>query len=104
LIYERKWQRKDGQAFLLFFVLYAIQRFILETFRGDHSVIWSLHPLTMTPSQRVGVYVLPIAVAAFVWVSIKGRDVTWKTLPGAAPTEPESAAPGSSEGATRASS
>ena len=64
-------------TFFFGFVIYAIDRFILEFFRGDHVHFWEVPglDLSLTMSQRVCVITFPIAVIGFLVMTWKGRIV-----------------------------
>jgi phosphatidylglycerol---prolipoprotein diacylglyceryl transferase len=70
--YDRYLAKREGQGLSLFFMLYAISRFTLEMFRGDHHVIFDWNVWALTPSQSVGVWVFPVGLAMFIYFSIKG--------------------------------
>lgn len=75
LLAERLWLRREGQSFALFFVLYAVARFSLEVFRGDHPVVFDLEAGVLTPGQELSVVILPLGLLAFMWVSLKGEPI-----------------------------
>lgn len=81
VVFERRFARREGQAFALFFVMYALIRFSVETIRGDHDQLWSWSAWSPTPSQQVGLFIFPIALALFVLISLKGRPLTGDEAP-----------------------
>lgn len=70
---RRRW---DGQVFLLYAVLYAIARAVLETFRGDVARGWFLPGVlgeTVTFSQGISVVFAVVALALFLGVARRAR-------------------------------
>ncbi len=70
---RRRW---DGQVFLLYAVLYAVARAVLETFRGDVERGWFLPELlgqVLTFSQGISVVFAVVALALFLGVARRAR-------------------------------
>jgi phosphatidylglycerol---prolipoprotein diacylglyceryl transferase len=84
--YDKYWARREGQCLTLFFTVYAVIRFVLEMFRGDHSVIFDWSVWALTASQRVGLWVFPVALTAFIYLSFKGRPKARSELSMEAPS------------------
>jgi len=59
----RKKTRFDGQLFLLYLVIYAVARFVLEFFRGDSLMVAGLVPVP----QVFSVALFIAALAAYAW-------------------------------------
>lgn len=79
LILWRKYVRKRyGELVGLMFMIYAINRFIIEFFRGDpvrefvglHVAGWEL-----TTSQFIGLGALPLGLAIFLWARWFGQKI-----------------------------
>jgi prolipoprotein diacylglyceryl transferase len=67
--------KREWQTFFLWFVLYAIIRFIIEHFRADSESFVYLLGYPLTPSQRVAVLTFPFSVAGLIWASKRGRPI-----------------------------
>jgi prolipoprotein diacylglyceryl transferase len=67
--------KREGQTFFLWFILYAIIRFIIEHFRGDHYGFGVVLGYPLTPSQRVALLTLPAAIVGFIWASRRGKVI-----------------------------
>ena len=62
--------QKPGRVASLYICAYAVIRFTLEFFRGDHRDSF----LGMTPSQNVAVFLmLPLGLALFFFFSYSGK-------------------------------
>lgn len=108
----RAWlQRRVGQAFALVVVLQAPTRFVVEHFRRDHEVFFTLAGYPFTESQLVAVLMLALGVPGLIYLSLRGEPL--EALPrsaaspkdapatptfGAPAPEPREAAPSDPEG------
>ena len=65
--YQNK-PRRPGQVFILYFLLYAAARFLVEFYRGDNSRIF----LNLTFSQLVSVLIFVVSLIFFIsWLKKK---------------------------------
>ena len=62
LLTERRWRPFPGRTFWLYGALYAVSRFVIEFFRGDHrGALFGL-----STSQAISVLLLPVSVVMLV--------------------------------------
>jgi len=62
LLTERRWRPFPGRTFWLYGALYAVSRFAIEFFRGDHrGVLFGL-----STSQAISVLLLPVSIVMLV--------------------------------------
>lgn len=72
-----RYRRFDGQVFLLYLVLYAGARAVLEVFRGDMDRGWFLPDVfgpTVTWSQGMSVVFGVVALGLFFWGARRGAE------------------------------
>ncbi len=70
---------REWQTFALWFVLYAVVRFVIEHFRGDYESFITVFGYSLTNGQQAAVLTLPVSIAGFIWASKHGRLIErWK--------------------------
>lgn len=76
--------KREWQTFFLWFIMYAVVRFVIEHFRGDHEHFVPMLGYPLTPSQGYAVLTLPFSIAGFIWASKRGRPIVPWTPPAVA--------------------
>jgi phosphatidylglycerol:prolipoprotein diacylglycerol transferase len=73
-----------GQVIAVYGILYGILRFNMEFFRGDPRGFLTISGITLSTSQVVSLMVVPIAVAAYIILSRRGKIRSIAALDGSA--------------------
>lgn len=71
--YRSKLQTRVGQAFAVVVLMQAPVRFVVEHFRRDHEVFFTVLGYPLTESQIVALTMFTIALPAMVYLSRKGQ-------------------------------
>ncbi|MGE0200559.1 MAG: prolipoprotein diacylglyceryl transferase [Candidatus Melainabacteria bacterium] len=69
LLYADRHRKADGTTMALFFVLYGIERFIVEYFRGDR-LVW-MQSLNLSASQVISIGMIVLGLGLLAWRSRK---------------------------------
>lgn len=69
LLTERRGRAFPGRTFWLYMLLYAISRYVIETFRGDERGML----LGISTSQFISVVLVPLSVVMLIWLSRRSR-------------------------------
>ena len=75
LLFSMK-NKKKGNISVLYVILYAIGRFIVEFFRADPRGALNLGSGTLSTSQFISLLVLPVAIGAAVIINLPKESKT----------------------------
>ena len=77
LLIFRSGQHPKGQTFALYIMLYSAARFFLEYFRGDYTtLVFGI----FKSAQMTSICAFTLALAAFIWLSIRSSSSTQKKV------------------------
>lgn len=69
LLYEKKWQKAEGELIFLYFILYSAGRFFIEGLRTDSLMFFGLKT-----AQLISLALIAIGCGGIIWLRRRGKS------------------------------